>query len=88
MATREKIKKKKGKAPGPGPKAGVAPAPSGGGSKSGSVISVREAQDEDRADTVQVFIELHLAKTHLRDLTFIIGGRGMGHNVRKLENFS
>ncbi len=66
MATREKIKKKKGKAPGPGPKAGVAPAPSGGGSKSGSVISVREAQDEDRADTVQVFIELHHAKTHLK----------------------
>ncbi len=52
MATREKIKKKKGKAPGPAPKSSVAPAATT--AESGSVISVREAQDGDRADTVQV----------------------------------
>ena len=51
MATIEKVKKKKGKKIAPGVKDGNTPDQN---SKTGSVISVREAQEDAKADTIQV----------------------------------
>ena len=52
MATVEKVRKKKGKKIAPGVKDGDTP---GQESKTGSLISVREAQEDAKADTIQVY---------------------------------
>ena len=51
MATVEKVKKKKGKKIAPGLKDSDTP---GQDSKTGSVISVREAQEDAKSDTIKV----------------------------------
>ena len=51
MATMEKVKKKKGKKIAPGLKDDNTPDQE---PKTGSVISVREAQEDAKADTIQV----------------------------------
>ena len=55
MATVQKVKKKKGKKITPGLKDDNTP---GQDSKTGSVISVREAQEDAKADTIQVTHEV------------------------------